>query len=77
MQELRYASRRLRRQAGATIASIVTLAVAISAATTAWVIVSATVLQPIPGASTDRWFVVHEIRDDGATTFGFNYPARA
>src|SRR5204863_7964404 len=52
-------------------------AVAIAAATTAWVIVSASVLQPIPGASTDRWFVVHETRDDGATGFGFMYPALA
>ena len=75
MQELRYAVRRLRRQAVATWAAIGTLACAIGAATTTWAIVSATVLDPVPGASTARWYVVHAGPPGGQARLDFTYPA--
>ena len=75
MQELRYALRRLARQGGATLIAIVTLACAIGAATATWTLVSATILHPIPGASTGGWHVLHVDRDGAGTAFDFTYPA--
>ena len=75
MRELRYALRRLARQGGATLIAIATLACAIGAAAATWTLVSATILHPIPGASTDGWQVVHVDRDGARTTFEFTYPA--
>ena len=73
-QELRYALRRLARQGGATLIAIVTLACAIGTATATWTLVSATILHPIPGASTGGWHVLHVDRD-GGVAFDFTYPA--
>ena len=75
MQDLRYALRRLARQGWATLAAIVTLACAIGTATATWTLVSATILNPIPGASADGWHALHVDRDGVGTAYEFRYPA--
>ena len=74
-QELRYALRRLRRQAGATLTAIATLACAIGATAATWTLVSATVLRPVPGAATAGWYAVHEEHDGRNPRFDVAYPA--
>jgi predicted permease len=76
MQDLRYALRRVLRQPGATSIAIATLAAAIGAATATWVLVSATILHPVPGASTREWHVVHAERDGRGPEFDWPFQAR-
>ncbi len=75
MQELRYALRRVMRQPGATLIAMVTLAAAIGAATATWTLVAATILHPVPGASTGGWHAVHVERDDREPRFDVSFPA--
>ena len=74
-QELRFALRRLRRQAGATLIAIATLACAIGASAATWPLVDATMLHPVPGADTAEWYAVHAERDGRAPGFDFIFPA--
>ncbi len=75
MQELRYALRRLTRQAAPTLIAIGTLACSIGAASATWTLVAATILHPVPGASTGQWYVVHDDRDGRGPQFDHNYSA--
>lgn len=56
--DARLAMRRLRRQRAASIASVLTLACAISAGAATWTLVSAVLLRPLPVASPERLVVV-------------------
>src|ERR1017187_4563599 len=58
MDDLRFAIRRLVKQPGATIASIVTLACAIGAAVAASSLLSALLLHPLPVTDPDRLVVI-------------------
>lgn len=61
LPETRLALRRIRRQPGAAIASIVTLATAFAAALATWVIIDSVLLTPVPAAAhADRLLVVQE-----------------
>lgn len=61
LTETRLAVRRLRRQPGATLASILTLATAFAAALATWVLVDSVLLTPVPAATEpDRLLVVRE-----------------
>jgi putative ABC transport system permease protein len=63
LPETRLALRRIRRQPGAAIASIVTLATAFAAALATWVIIDSVLLSPVPAAAhADRLLVVQERR---------------
>lgn len=73
-QELRYALRRLTGQAGATLTALVTLACAIGAAAATWTLVAATILDPVPGATTAGWYAVHADRPGRGTQFDFSFP---
>ena len=58
MQELKLAIRRLAKRPGPALASIVTLATALSAAAATWWIVSSVVIQPLPVSEPDRLVVL-------------------
>lgn len=60
LPELRLAVRRLRRQPGATIASMVTLATAFAAALAAWVLIDSVLLTPVQAGNPERLLVVRE-----------------
>lgn len=60
LPELRLAVRRLRRQPGATVASIVTLATASAAALATWVLIDAVLLTPVQAINPDSLLVVRE-----------------
>jgi putative ABC transport system permease protein len=57
-QDFRFATRRLRKDAGTTIASIAALAFAIGAAVATWSLLSAVLLKPLSVAEPDRLFQV-------------------
>lgn len=65
MNELRLAVRRLTAHRAATLAGVVTLAVAIGAAAATWSLLSAVLLRPLPVASPDRLVVIGEIVERG------------
>src|SRR5688572_7479673 len=56
--ELRFAVRRLRKDLGPTIASVVALACGIGAAVATWSLLSAVLLNPLPLAEPERLFEV-------------------
>lgn len=58
VQDVRLAIRRLRKNAGATIASVVALACGMGASAAAWSLLSAVLLEPLPVAEPDRLFQV-------------------
>jgi predicted permease len=60
LPELRLAARRLRRQPGASAASIVTLATAFAAALATWVLIDSVLLTPVQATNPDRLLVVRE-----------------
>jgi predicted permease len=59
--EFRLAIRRLRKDAGATIAAVAALACAIGAAVATWSLLSAVLLKPLPVAEPERLFLVDEV----------------
>ncbi len=65
-EDLRHAARRLRRRPSFTLASVVTLALGIAAATSVFTLVDGVVLSPLPYAQPDRIVQV----DYGATGLG-------
>jgi putative ABC transport system permease protein len=58
--QARFAIRRLRKQPGATLGSIVTLAIAIGAAVSVWSLLSAVLLHPLPVRDDDSLVAVAE-----------------
>ena len=60
IDELRFAIRRLCKDAGTTIASVAALACGIGAAVATWALVSAVLLRPLPIEGADRLFQVDE-----------------
>ncbi len=58
LDELRFALRRLRKDLGSTIASVVALACGIGAAVATWSLISAVLLKPLPVAEPERLFEV-------------------
>ena len=79
MTEGRLAARRLARRPGATIASVLTLACAIGAASATYSLVAAVLLRPLPIAAPDRLVVVATPltsgRDAGTLDDRFIYPS--
>jgi putative ABC transport system permease protein len=78
MDDLRFAIRRLSKQPGATVVSILALAVSIGAAAATWSLLSAVLLHPLPVHDPERLVVaglrVTTGRDAGALRTGFIYP---
>lgn len=65
---LRYALRRLARQPGATLVSVLTLGCAIGASVAAWSVLSAILLHPLPVTAPNRLMLVGERAErDGAS----------
>src|SRR5262245_46540533 len=58
VDDIRFALRRLRKDAGTTIAAVAALAFAIGAAVAAWSLLSAVLLKPLPVAAPERLFEV-------------------
>jgi len=58
LEEFRHAIRRLRKEAGSTIAAVAELACAIGAAVATWSLLSAVLLKPLPVAEPERLFQV-------------------
>lgn len=71
MDEIRLAGRRLTARPAATMASVVTLACAIGAATATWSLLSALLLRPLPVRDPDTLVVVGQQRQ----SFGSGRPA--
>jgi predicted permease len=61
LTELRLAIRRLRKDAGATVAAVAALACAIGAAVATWSLLSAVLLEPLPVAEAERLFLVDDV----------------
>jgi putative ABC transport system permease protein len=59
--EIRFAIRRLRKDAGSTIAAVAALACAIGAAVATWSLLSAVLLKPLPVAEPERLFLVDDV----------------
>jgi putative ABC transport system permease protein len=59
--ELRFAIRRLRKDAGSTIAAVAALACAIGAAVATWSLLSAVLLKPLPIAEAERLYLVDDV----------------
>jgi len=59
--ELRHAIRRLRKDAGSTIAAVAALACAIGAAVATWSLLSAVLLKPLPVAESERLYLVDDV----------------
>jgi putative ABC transport system permease protein len=79
LDEIRFAVRRLRKDAGTTIAAVVALGCAIGAGVATWSLLSAVLLQPLPVADPDRLFQVEmplPANFVGAAT-GHSYPGFA
>ncbi|MEO6222688.1 MAG: ABC transporter permease, partial [Vicinamibacterales bacterium] len=71
--ELRYAIRRLKKQPAATLASVGTLALAIGVAVTAWSVLSAVLIRPLPLIQTDGLVTLGQRATDAPATVPFNY----
>jgi predicted permease len=65
LDELRFAVRRLRKDLGSTVASVVALACGIGAAVATWSLISAVLLKPLPVAEPERLFEVSGPRPSG------------
>ncbi len=76
MDELRLALRRLLKRPGASLASILTLACGIAGAASAWSLLSAVLLHPLPVQDADRIMVVGaRTAESQEIQAGFVYPA--
>jgi putative ABC transport system permease protein len=76
-EDFRLAIRRLRKDAGSTIASVAALACAIGAAAATWSLVSAVLLNPLPVAEPERLFQVDSVPlppDFGGSATPHSYP---
>jgi hypothetical protein len=76
MEDIKLGLRRLMKQPGATIASIVTLAFSIGAGAATWSLLSALLLNPLPVREADRLVVLGTptSRIPGTLYEGFIYP---
>ena len=74
MDDVRLAVRRLTKRPGATLASIVTLAVSIGAAAVTWSALSAVLISPLPVDDADRLMIVGWRTTQGRAA-GFGYDA--
>lgn len=78
MDDLRFAIRRLSKQPGATLVSILALAFSIGASAATWSLLSAVLLHPLPVHEPDRLVVaglrITTGRDAGSLRTGFIYP---
>jgi predicted permease len=76
LDDVRYAIRRLRKQPAATVASVLTLALAIGASVAAWSLLSAVLLHPLPVADPDQLVAIglYNRRDNtGPLSMGQSY----
>jgi putative ABC transport system permease protein len=74
-EDVRLAIRRLRKDAGTTIAAVAALACAIGAAVATWSLLSAVLLKPLPVAAPERLFLVDAQRPAGFVGVpGHTYP---
>lgn len=71
--EVRYAARRLRKQPATSVASILTLALAIGAAVATWSVLSAVLLRPLPQVRTTDLVTVGTRSTEAPATTPFNY----
>jgi len=71
--EIRYAARRLRKQPATSIASIVTLALAIGAGVATWSVLSAVLLRPLPEVRTAGLVTVGARSNEAPATTPFSY----
>src|SRR5688572_33167099 len=77
LQDFRLTIRRLRKDAGSTIASVAALACSIGAGVATWSLLSAVLLKPLPVADAERLFQVDWPRPPGFAaqwTPGHSYP---
>lgn len=70
LDEIRFAARRLTKDAGTTIASVIALACGIGAAVATWALVSAVLLNPLPIEGADRLFQLDEPTPPNVVDFG-------
>jgi hypothetical protein len=77
LQEIPFAIRRLRKDAGSTIAAVAALACAIGAAVATWSLLAAVLLNPLPVADPERLFQVEMSLPPGVggTATGHSYRA--
>ena len=76
LEDFRLAIRRLRKDAGTTIASVAALACAIGAAVATWSLLSAVLVKPIPVVEPERLFQVETPPPPNfvGAALGFSYP---
>ena len=67
VDDIRFAIRRLRKDAGTTVAAVAALAFAIGAAMATWSLLSAVLLKPLPVAEPERLFEVSGPRPSSST----------
>jgi predicted permease len=75
MDDVRYATRRLRKQPLASAASIATLACAIGAAAATWSLVSAVLLNPLHLRDAERLVDIWAVAEGRQASSGYTYPA--
>jgi predicted permease len=73
-RDVRHAARALRRTPGFTVATVLTLAVGLGAATTIFTLVNSALLQPLPFAAADRLALITESSPTKTTRTGAPYP---
>jgi hypothetical protein len=76
MQDIRYACRSLRRNAGFATVAILTLAIGVAATTSMFTVARAVLLRPLPYAQPDRLVEISEVNPLKGWTHSCPAPAR-